>query len=385
MGQNIIELNGKRYDALSGAYLGKSSFVPKHITERFVHGKVIDGFVRPGIAHQATAKTEPKPKAQPTVAKHDSPTKAESKIPAKARHSVAQHVKAHLPERSKTLMRHVTKKPEFSLKPAIKPQAPAEMMARPKSTLMHKPSAYGVDPLRKQRAALSARHQAVLHFNPHHKTSMLHAVSPQIPVIAVQPEPASGGRVLHAEETPNGNPVHKRHGHPFDAAINRATSHEQPMHKHRISSKRRLTNSLAIIGVFLVIGGFVGFLNLPQLELKMASIHAGFGASMPDYTPTGYALENGVQRTGGTISLNFRSGSSRYTITQQSSNWNSQTLLDNTLALNGSHQTVQKNGQTIYIYGKTNNAAWVDGGVRYDITGNAQLSKDDIASIATSM
>lgn len=106
---------------------------------------------------------------------------------------------------------------------------------------------------------------------------------------------------------------------------------------------------------------------------------------MPSYTPTGYALNGGVSHSGGTISLSFRSGDSSYTITQQSSNWNSQTLLDNTLALGGSHETIEKNGQTIYVYDNGTRAAWVNGGVRYDITGNAQLSTDDIVAIATSL
>jgi len=168
----------------------------------------------------------------------------------------------------------------------------------------------------------------------------------------------------------------------------RATSHEQPAHKvrHRRSGKRRLANTLAIIAAFLVIGGFIGYLNLPAIELRVASVRAGFGASLPTYSPTGYALKDGVRQTGGIVSLTFRSGESQYQITQQSSDWNSQTLLDNTLALNGKHETIQKNGQTIYIYKNDGtNAAWVSGGVRYDIIGNAELSKDEIAAIATSL
>src|SRR5690606_11024372 len=97
---------------------------------------------------------------------------------------------------------------------------------------------------------------------------------------------------------------------------------------------------------FLIIGGFITYLNLPQIQLKVASVQAGFGAAMPDYVPAGYALENGVQRSGGTVTLSFRSGDSRFRINQQSSDWNSQTLLDSTLALGGDYKTVQKNGQT---------------------------------------
>ncbi len=85
------------------------------------------------------------------------------------------------------------------------------------------------------------------------------------------------------------------------------------------------------------------------------------------------------------LSLSFRSGDSSYTVTQQSSNWNSQALLDNTLALNGKHETIEKNGQTIYVYDKGTSASWVNGGVRYDLNGNAELSTNEIVSIATSL
>src|SRR5690606_36842415 len=56
--ERVIELNGKRYDAVTGAYLGKSHVIPKHITDRHVHGKVIDGFMLP-----QPAKKAPEPKA----------------------------------------------------------------------------------------------------------------------------------------------------------------------------------------------------------------------------------------------------------------------------------------------------------------------------------
>lgn len=374
MSQNVIELNGKRYDAITGAYLGKSHVIPKHITDYYVHGKVIDGFVRPARPAHAK-KAEPlQEKVAEKIVAHKVDT-ANPKSTQKHTRPAASHIKAHHPEHAKTLRQRHAQKPEFSLKPAIKTQAPAEIMAKPQSALAHKRSAYGVDPARKQRASLTNQHHTIRHFG----TGATHSITAQVPVIAVRPTPP------HVAAKPL-QPV-KRPTDIFEAAMAHATSHEQPMHKaKRRRGKSRLVNTLAIVGTFLVIGGFISYLNLPGIELRVASIQAGFGASMPTYAPTGYALQDGVQRSGGTISLRFRSGDSSYLVTQQSSNWNSQTLLDNTLALNGKHETVQENGQTIYIYANNGtNAAWVSGGVRYDITGNAQLSKDDITAIATSL
>ncbi len=377
MSQNVIELNGKRYDAITGAYLGKSHVVPEHIRTNFAKGKVIDGFMRP--AHPSMAR--PKPAAKPVmdvVPAVEMPAKVEAKARAAQpqthhkSHTEAAHVKAHKPERSKTLMRRATTKPHFEMKKAIHhTQAPAEIMAKPASAIAVKRSAYGVDHDRQTRALATLRHQNIRHFHPSGKPPALHTVSQDVPTIPVRAAPV---------HTPRPQPDI------FERAIANANSHQQPAHKvRRHRSHHRLKNSLAIVATFLVIGSFVTYLNLPQLQLRFASMQAGFGASMPSYLPTGYALEDGVQRSGGTISLSFRSGDSNFRITQQSSDWNSQTLLDNTLALNGQHETVEKNGQTIFVYDNSTRAAWVNGGVRYDISGNAQLSSDEIVSIAASL
>ena len=380
MGENVIELNGKRYDAITGAYLRKSNVVPKHITEQYVHGRVIDGFVRPAHPARRTASKLVKavtPALATKTAATQQPKAQTSKASTEApRASKPVHIQAHSPQKAKTLMQRHARKPNFTIKPAIKTQAPAEIMAKPSSAIMHKRSAYGIDPSRRDRAALANQHQAVQHFQPQHRQPARHSVV-HVPAISVRPMP-----IAAAKPKPTA-----QHTDIFEKAIASASSHEQPAHKPRThrTRRRRMINSLAAVAAVLVVVGFVAYLNMPRIELQVASVQAGFGASMPAYTPTGYALQDGVKRSGGTVSLRFRSGDSSYTITQQSSNWNSQTLLDNTLALGGSHETVQRNGQTIYVYDDSTRAAWVNGGVRYDINGNAQLSTDDIVAIAASL
>lgn len=390
MSQNVIELNGKRYDAVTGAYLGKSHVIPKHITEHYLHGKVIDGFVRPQPAKKSASPKQPKQetvkpaethKAKVTAAPAPKVSHVKSKIivrnTANQAHTKANHLAAHRPEHSKTLVRRHVQKPKFTMKTAVKKaHAPSEVMAKPQATLTRKQSVYGINPVRRERAAATSKHHAVKHFTP----PAIHSVSTAVPVIPVQPAPLQ----MSARPTVV---AAKHHNTVFESAIARATSHEQPAHKvrRRRSGKRRLANSLAVMATFLIIGGFVSYLNLPGIQMRIASVQAGFGASLPTYAPTGYALQGDVRRSGSVITVSFRSGASQYRITQQSSNWNSQTLVD-TLALNGRHQTVQKNGQTIYIYeNEGTNAAWVNGGVRYDLTGNAQLSKNEVISIATSL
>jgi hypothetical protein len=396
--QNVIELNGKRYDAITGAYLGKGdtpvvkSAAPHHPASA-AHGRVIDGFIRP-VAHKTPLKTEPAPKtvhAHP-LSKPHTPEPAKSAPTAKLHHAGHAHLhkpgtdaKPHQPEHAKTLMRHYVKKPQVTMKPAIRPQAPAEVMARPASSLMRKRSVASVDPDRMERAAHIGKHKAVARFN-----SVAAALTPReytglhshaaVPVIEVRATPAQhvSRPAVHTQR-----PVDI-----FESAIARATSHEESPHEPRRSRRHhRLVNTLAAVAAFVIIGGFIAYLNLPNIELHVASVQAGFHASMPAYAPTGYALKGGVKQNGGTVSLRFTSGDSAYTLTQQASDWNSQTLLDNTLALSGAHKTVERDGRTIYVYnsGNTTNAAWVTGQVRYDIAGNASLSSDEIANIAVSL
>jgi hypothetical protein len=173
----------------------------------------------------------------------------------------------------------------------------------------------------------------------------------------------------------------------FEEALIHATSHEEPIHKtsgRRATNRRRLVSITAGIAAFLVIGGFITYLNMPGIELRVASIHAGFHAEMPSYRPTGFALVGGVKASEGVVQLTYQSGSSAYRITQIESDWNSATLLDqNTEQRGAPKQTVQSEGRIIYLY--DGSASWVDGGVRYEVTGNANLTADDLVSLATSM
>ncbi|HSX29205.1 MAG TPA: DUF4367 domain-containing protein [Candidatus Saccharimonadales bacterium] len=375
MSEHVIELNGKRYDASTGAPLGAK-------------GKVIDGFVRPSPVKKVVKTADPTG-VLPASQNQKSATKPALKPDvAQAKQHTASST-TRRPEHSKTLMRSSVKRPAARLKPALKTQPPAEVMAKPASKqLARKQSVEQVDSRRMERAIHTPKHNAITRF--HHEGSPVLAYTPTaamqvpVPIIAVREAPAV---------TP---PTTRTHTHAstshksadiFEVSMHRATSHTQPAHKLKPKRYRRLINTFAGVAALLVLAGFISYLNMPQLELHVASVQAGFHASLPNYRPTGYALTGGIQRIGGTVSLTFRSGTSGYTITQQASDWNSQTLLDNTLALNGEHETVQRNGQTIYIYGKNDgtNAAWVNGGVRYDLTGNATLSKEDIADIATSL
>ncbi len=357
---NFIELNGKRYDALTGKLLGES---PTPVTKQLIPERqsvrAMDSVVR-------VHTPKPKPPTSKQLVAHK---------PRKKRKSTGVVVRAHHPQPAKTLMRRAVHKPKTGLKPAIKTQTPSEIMAAPISAVTRKHSANSVNPTRSLRARQTPRHNNVQRFSPltDVRNRSLSAHPARRPASSIAPTAGS---------TPA---AHKSRPHQdmFEAAIAHAKSHEQPAHKSRTHKKhRRLAGTLAAVGALLILGGFFTYLSLPRLELRIASLSAGFSAQMPGYNPTGYKLTN-VEHKHGAVTLSFRSGDGSYQITQQASNWNSQTLGDSIGVASADNETVESKGRIIYVYDGA--ASWVDRGIRYDITGNAYLSKSDIVDIATSL
>jgi len=158
---NIIELNGKRYDAVTGAFLGKTSGGAMHKT---ANGRAVDGFIRT----KPVASTAAKP-----VTAIVKPQTAKQTIKTSKKMDVARPnatlLKAHTPERPKTLMRRAVHKPTMSLKPAIKTQAPTELMAAPIKTiatpLEKKMSVKHVNPARLAHAKAVSKSQRVRRFS----------------------------------------------------------------------------------------------------------------------------------------------------------------------------------------------------------------------------
>lgn len=189
----------------------------------------------------------------------------------------------------------------------------------------------------------------------------------------VQPKPAMSSRELKdhliatklAEATPNKKKPAK-----------------QPLtHKHL-----RVSSVMSACFAVMVLGGYLSYINMPHLSVRVAAAQAGIDASYPNYTPSGYSFDGPVAYSDGQVSLAFAAngGNTGYKITEKKSSWDSQTVLDNLVAVNSqSYDTTQSNGLTIYTYGS--NAAWVDKGTLYTINGDAPLDTQQIVHIATSL
>lgn len=405
MGNNIIEINGKRYDARKGTLLGdgvKSALQHQHAMHQ---GRAIDGFVKKQPAHPSAFSDSIAPahtkKTPHTVAAPVIPRAME--MISKPKKSVAKRTPAHKvasvhqPEKAKTLMRHAVHKPQVEMKKAIKKQGPSEIAAAPVTDMVPhlKTSAHTINTRRQARAEVASQSRHIQRFTSvqqnHPVARRQHAAAARrdssvVAVTANRPAAPQGSRPAHntTHTAPQKSTHHTpRHTDLFEAAIANAKSHEQPNHKPR-KTRNKLVNVTASLAALVVIAGFIGYLNMSKIEMRVASVRAGFSAQLPGYSPTGYALDGGIKAQHGVVAATYRSGSSAYTLQQQTSDWDSQTLYDNVVAMSSEkQQTVSSKGRTVYVYG--NRAAWVNGGVLYSMQTNGDISNQEILSIATSM
>jgi hypothetical protein len=182
----------------------------------------------------------------------------------------------------------------------------------------------------------------------------------------------------------------------FDRGIEQASAHEHA-HHHKVSRRHRVAHRMGIhpnlinIGAASLLGllllGFFVYQNNTKLAMRVASSKAGITASAPTTLPAGFAMAGPIRYAPGTVTLSFNSHNNdkAFDISEQRSDWTSNTLFSNMFA-DGTiaYQTHQQNGLTIYTYGQ-GNATWVSGGMRYDITGDAGLNSDQLLRIATSL
>lgn len=368
MGKSIIDINGKRYDAHSGELLGKAGShaqTETKPTRTARNGQVIDGFVKSAYNPSIT------PKQMLTV-----PAPLNMKKTSAARNASQASV-SRKTEKSKTLMRSAVHKPDIKaqLKPVVKSQAPSELQSATVSTLVPagKLSAQNVDHQRMARAKRLQQSQYVRRFTTvqqNHPTPLRSAILPvrqqqEVTPSKVQPQPH------HAHDI-------------FEAAIENAKSHELPKLAKRNSKKQKIIAIASAFGAVVLLVGFITYLNMSNIEIKIASVRAGFSAQLPSYSPTGYALSGGINAQNGVVATTYKSGDSTYTLQQQTSNWDSQTLYNDVVATSGEkQQTIQSQGRTVYIYG--NNAAWVNGGVLYSLKTDGNINADQITAIAASI
>ncbi|HWZ65769.1 MAG TPA: hypothetical protein VNX65_03145 [Patescibacteria group bacterium] len=163
-------------------------------------------------------------------------------------------------------------------------------------------------------------------------------------------------------------------------SLDEQSSHRSFFFKPRFASI--LTSAFA----FLLLGGYLTYMNLPNLSTKVAAARAGIAARFPNYHPDGYSFNGPVSYAPGEVTIAFKSNTNdeKFDIKQKASNWDSQAVVDNYVSKQSStYLTYQERGLTIYSF--NNKAAWVSGGMFYIIDGSAQLSSEQVLRIATSI
>ena len=336
--KTTIKLNGQSYNALSGQIIGAA---PKNI----------DGIV--GRPH--------------TVQKNYST----SRTPKPLNHQ------AKKPQPSKTLKREAVKKPAKTRQIA---KTDSPLVLSSSKTLIQTPVMYGsIDPKLARRAKSFKQSPKVSRFG----------------ATVRQADPASPYLKLPAKQEPMKTISKPATESLLERAVAKATSHEQPpLTKKELKAlhgkrplKGRIVGYSAVGLMALVVLGYAVYANIPTVMVKVASVRAGFAASLPSYRPSGFSLAS-VGYQPGTVSFDFKSNvdSRKFAITEHSSNWDSATLVSSVVIPTEGHnyKKVQIDGQEVYFFGN-DQAAWVSNGVWYQVQGNGSLSTNQIIKFATTL
>ncbi len=330
-----VEINGRKYDAATGKLVNKPS--PTNSSSR---GGSIDGFS----------------KAKPAQRLHSRATK------------------------SKTLDRKAVSKSRSQV--VAKPAAPTP----PKAVHRHNQSqspAHVVNPHRQKRASSVSKSSLISKFGHSQSRTEVKAK----PAIAAQHNTAP----MPAQAQPI--PAGAYSGSSYSA--NDSTKDKQKVKKKkspRSFSVRKLSapkarSVFAGAALFVLVAGYVTYLNIPNLSLRIAASRAGIDATLPAYRPSGFAMSGPINYSQGLVTINFSSNSDdrSFSIAERASSWDSESLLANYVENETpNYVTFQDKGLTVYVY-EGSNATWVDGGIWYTIEGESQLNSDQLLRIASSM
>ena len=169
------------------------------------------------------------------------------------------------------------------------------------------------------------------------------------------------------------------------ALSNEIISNKKARRRQKKGGALRWLNTFSVGFAVMLLGGYLTYLSMPNISIKMAAVQSGIDAKYPSYKPDGYALNGPIKFKSGEVSMKYAyaDGSSGYTITQQKSGWNSSAVKEFFSEKHKNPNTTMIDGLTIYSGGKE--AAWVNGGILYQISGDANLSSSQIEKIATSL
>jgi hypothetical protein len=340
---NFIEINGKRYDARTGELI---SAAPKKIQVT----KSVDGI-------SATPAKTQEVLSPAAVLKEVKSREAAPHMKRRVHHSV-------------TLHRRAVKAPKVEIASPQETKKTAEVSPK-------------TDHRRLERAQTIARSQHISRFGVAQSVAEepTQTPAPEQPITPT-PEPQAPPEPELKVSQLKPSTVHKALSY---AAEEQKKERSMPIQAH---SRTKLFSYGASGLVVLLLAGYVTYLNVPSLSMKVAASRAGFAATMPGQTPSGYSLSGPVLSSPGQVTLKYSSNTDtrEFSVKQQPTTWDSTALLENyVMDKDKEYLTYQDRGLTVYIY-DGGNAAWVNGGKMYTLDGaKTQLDTRQILNLASSM
>ena len=162
---------------------------------------------------------------------------------------------------------------------------------------------------------------------------------------------------------------------------------EQKAKKQFFWQKKRFAVAMAMAVISIGLLGYLVSLNLPDLSVRVAAMHAGISNAYPSDVPSNYRLDGLVKEDNGKITMNFKNDLGKtFSLTEEKSSWDSASVLANYVKKNWGEDYSVVKGQGLTIYISESKAAWVNGGVFYIVDGEAaELSSSDLHDIAVSL
>lgn len=391
---NLITINGRVYDTKTGELVKKHEpaksqvvgTVHQHQPKQATKPKFVDGIQAPVNGARKTpavvrAKTHSSVRSTESQKKQSQPAKKPLHHPQVTRRPSPQATIR--PKHSMTLNRKAVSAPVITAKSST----PKIQEPQAKPTIVKKSQDE-----RLARAQKITRSTAIKRFNNTERSNLIdttsteatHEDTPETPLtrhLAIT-HPASPKTVAHDPKSKKEELIQAKL-HEVD--------HKKPHQAHHTHGRKKhkyLLHYGSTALVVLLLTGYVAYLNIPGISMKVAAHRAGFAATLPSYKPAGYSLRNPIAYSPGQVTISFHSNTDdrHFSLRQQPTNWDSEALKENFVAKQTeNYQTFQDRGLTIYIYNGTD-AAWVNNGKLYNIqSDNSQLDTNQILGVATSV
>jgi len=342
--KNTITINGRQYDARSGLPVEQAKSI-----------SVVD-----------TISTAPVKPISPRIDRH--PVKHNPKSTSRSQTLRRDLVEKPKGTHANTSKRTVPQRAKVAQSPHIQKFAP-HPVATSKPTNKHTSTKPNHQTHSKTVTTAHARHAIK---KPAHQTHTTHAHQ-----TAKQASAALSSRELKDQMIARS----------LEAAIpQKATAKHKKTRQPLLTKPLRASSVMAGSMAIVMLGGYLTYINMPDISTRVAASQSGVEASYPGYKPDGYRFKGPVAYDEGTVTVSFasNSGPQNFSINQSNSNWDSETVLDSYVAPKTTDYTANTSqGVTVYTY--NDGAAWVNGGVFYTLDGDATLSTEQVLRIANSM